>query len=148
MPISLKNRPLALMRIIKTSSGFTLIELMIALIILGVIIAISFSIYRTYLDKAKITLAQSALNNAQKDLEIYFMDNKEYPLTINFPSCTDGNGLTVFDPTCCSQLNSDLYSIDNYTSNGSTSYVLTARAQDTNNTLIQVTEKTLTVQGN
>jgi len=136
-------------RIIGKNSGFTLIELLVALIILAIIIAIAFSVYRFYIEKAKITLAQSALSSAQKTLSIYLVDNKKFPAVIDFTTCVDESGRTVFDPSACDQLKTDLVpdSFSYSPSADATSYALTARARDANNTLMTLTEKTIT-QGN
>ena len=73
---SISEKSASSSRIIRRSSGFTLIELLIAILILAIIVAIAFSIYRVYIDKAKITVAESVLIDARKNLEVYLVDNK------------------------------------------------------------------------
>lgn len=133
-------------RITRKSPGFTLIELTVAIIILSVLITIAFSIYSNYVNKAKIAIAESALDNARDNLEAYYTDNLKYPNSIDFTDCVDENGRMVFPPTFCNQLRNDLSSIESYTSDTKT-FVLTARAKDTKNTLITLTPNKITTQG-
>jgi prepilin-type N-terminal cleavage/methylation domain-containing protein len=144
---SIREKSASSSRIIRRSSGFTLIELLIAILILAIIVAIAFSIYRVYIDKAKVTIAQSVLTDAQKNLEVYLVDNKKYPTSIDFTSCIDENSRSVFDTTFCDQMKNDLSSIDGYSANAATSYSLTARAKDTKNTLMTLTPQNITIQG-
>ena len=144
---SIRKKSASSSRIIRRSSGFTLIELLVAILILAIIVAIAFSIYRVYIDKAKITVAESVLIDARKNLEVYLVDNKKYPTSIDFASCIDENSRSVFDTTFCDQLKNDLSSIDGYSANAATSYSLTARAKDTKNTLMTLTPQNITIQG-
>jgi prepilin-type N-terminal cleavage/methylation domain-containing protein len=136
-----------LIRTIRRPSGFTLIELTIAIIILAVLITIAFSIYSNYVNKAKIAIAESTLDNARDNLEAYYTDNTKYPESIDFTDCVDENGRVVFQPTFCTQLRNDISSIESYIAEPK-SYVLTARARDTKSTLITLTPNKITKQGN
>ena len=148
MQKSIGEKAVSSIRIIRKKSGFTLIELLVAILILAIIVAIAFAIYRNYIDKAKITIAESVLTNARKSLEIYVVDNKKYPGTVDFTSCTDENSRSVFDATFCEQMKNDLSSTPVYTPDGTASYIMTARAKDTRNTLIKLTPHNLTIEGN
>lgn len=122
------------MDIKRNESGFTLIELMVALIVLAILTTLAFSIYRHYVDKAKITVAEHAVIEARQNLDLYNMDNGKFPDSIDFSTCHDGNSRAVFSTTFCNQIKKDLFSIE-YTT-GSNDYVLKARAKDVKNTLI------------
>ncbi|MCX5850241.1 MAG: prepilin-type N-terminal cleavage/methylation domain-containing protein [Deltaproteobacteria bacterium] len=133
-------------RIIQECSGFTLIELMVATVILAIIVAIAFSFYGKYINKARITVAVSVLSDTRKNLYIYNMENGGYPASINFPGCTDDNGHTVFPPALCEQLKNELFSAPIYTPIDK-SYTLTARAKDSTHTLLTLTESNITIEG-
>ena len=122
------------MRIIRKEAGFTLIELMVALIVLGILATLAFSIYRNYVDKAKVTIAEHAVIEARQNLDLYNMDNGKFPDSIDFSTCHDENSRAVFSTTFCNQIKNDLLSIE-YTAENN-NYVLKARAKDVKNTLI------------
>lgn len=128
----------AAVRIFKNCFGFTLIELMFVLFILGVIIAIALPMYFRYLDKARVTVAFAALDSMQKELETFHLDYGKYPSDIDFSSCVDGEGKRVFSPDFCNQMKKDLFSIDSYAIS-SPSYTLTAKATDSDRTLLTLT---------
>ncbi|PZQ90993.1 MAG: prepilin-type cleavage/methylation domain-containing protein [Acinetobacter johnsonii] len=52
------------------SKGFTLIELMIVVVIIGVLAAISIPLYQIYVAKSQITAAISELNGAKPQYEL------------------------------------------------------------------------------
>ncbi|MBL0075075.1 MAG: prepilin-type N-terminal cleavage/methylation domain-containing protein [Rhodocyclaceae bacterium] len=63
----------------KTSSGgFTLVELMVAVGIMGVLLAIGLPQYNEYLIKGKLTEAMSLLSDLQLRQEQYYQDNRTY----------------------------------------------------------------------
>ena len=130
------------MRTVRECSGFTIIELVIALIFLAILIAISMSIYVNYIDKARVTVANSVLDNAGKTLLNYQMDTGTYPASIDFTSCVDDQGRTVFPSGLCGQMKEELYSID-YSLNGA-SYILNVRAKDSKHTLLTLTDGNIT----
>ncbi len=58
--------------------GFTLIELMIVVAIIGILSSIAFPAYQDYVARAKITEATSGLADLRVKLEQYFQDNRTY----------------------------------------------------------------------
>jgi len=116
-------------QILNDLSGVTMIELVVALIILTIIISISFSIYINYINKAKITLAVSLLENTRKDLNAYNLDKGKYPKSINFNNCTDENGSIIFSSGICERFRNDISSVENYSSDNE-NYILSVRAKD------------------
>ena len=142
----LKDKSISGIRTIQGFSGFTIIELIIVLAILAVLITIATSIYLNYINKAKLTVSISIIDNVSKSLESYHLDNNKYPQSIDFTSCVDEHGREVFPSSMCSQMKKDLYSIDSYTLSGR-SYVLTVRANDKIHTLLTLTRDKITIQG-
>lgn len=133
------------MSIIRKHSGFTLIELMVAMILLGILILIAISLYMNYLDKAKITVAEHTLAQARDNLNLYNMDNGAYPVSINFTDCVDENGRTVFTQAFCNQLREDLSSVESYSYDiESKKFIFKAKAKDKQKTLITVTPDKVT----
>jgi len=59
-------------------SGFTLIELMIALVVVAILTAIALPSYQDYVARGKISEATSNLADMRVKLEQYFQDNRTY----------------------------------------------------------------------
>mgnify|MGYP001458596057 FL=1 len=62
----------------KRDSGFTLIELMIVIAVIGIIAAIALPNYNEYVVRSKITEGLAGLSQMTTKLEQYFQDNRSY----------------------------------------------------------------------
>jgi len=65
----------------QSSRGFTLIEIMVVMVILGLLVAIVAPNIMGRSDQAKVTVAETQLTNISKALDIYRLDNSHYPST-------------------------------------------------------------------
>jgi type IV pilus assembly protein PilE len=61
-----------------SNRGFTLIEVMIVVAIIGILAAIAIPNYADYVTRSKITEAVSGLSNVSVRMEQYFQDNRSY----------------------------------------------------------------------
>ena len=63
-------------------SGFTIVELLVVIVVIGILAAISVVSYNGIAQKAKTTALQSDLTNAKKTLQMYQVENGSYPTGI------------------------------------------------------------------
>lgn len=59
-------------------SGFTLIEVMIAVVIIGILASIAYPAYTDYIRRGKIAEALSTLAGTRARMEQFFLDNRTY----------------------------------------------------------------------
>ena len=69
--------------------GFTLIEIALVLVLIGILAAMAISTYRMMTNKARMTQAKTVLDHLSKTEAIYFSDHERY---------TDNVSLLDFDP--------------------------------------------------
>ena len=73
----LPGRPLA--GLSRTRRGFTLIELMVVLVIIGVLAALIVPNVLDRTDDARATAARTDINNLMQALKLYKLDNQRFP---------------------------------------------------------------------
>lgn len=61
-----------------TARGFTLIEVMIVVAILGILAAVAYPSYQDYVDRGKAADATATLGDQRVRMEQYFQDNRNY----------------------------------------------------------------------
>jgi type IV pilus assembly protein PilE len=82
------------------SAGFTLIEIMIAIAVVGILAAIGLPSYRNYTLRGKIPEATANLASMRVKLEQFYQDNRTYaPATAG--CVTDSTTSKYFDFTTC-----------------------------------------------
>jgi type IV pilus assembly protein PilE len=67
--------------------GFTVIEIMIAMAVVGILAAIALPNYTQYMQRSKITEATSQLSATRVRLEQWFQDNRTYCAAAGCPTC-------------------------------------------------------------
>lgn len=78
---------------IKSKSGFTIVELLIVIVVIGILAAITIVAYNGLQARARNSVRVGDIKNIQKALELYKIDNGDYPPTSASPSangCTGG----------------------------------------------------------
>lgn len=66
-------------RLNRTQSGFTLIELMVVLLIIGVLASLIVPNVLNRADDARVTAAKTDVTNLMQALKLYKLDNQRYP---------------------------------------------------------------------
>ncbi|NOZ08018.1 MAG: type II secretion system protein [FCB group bacterium] len=63
----------------KKQAGFSLVELMIVLVIIGILAAVGVPIYTSNMNKARQSEADATLGTIRTDLRVYYAEHEEYP---------------------------------------------------------------------
>ena len=65
----------------KQNKGFTLVELLIVIVIIGILVAISIVAYNGITEKARFATMRSDLSSLNKAIQLYYADNGHYPIS-------------------------------------------------------------------
>ncbi|HWU34968.1 MAG TPA: type IV pilin protein [Methylovorus sp.] len=96
-------------------AGFTLIELMITVAIVGILAAVAYPSYTDYVKRAQIPQATGELSQMRNRMERYYQDNRTYA---NGGACgATASTVSHFNVGCA-------------TSNGGQGYIITATGSD------------------
>ena len=111
----------------QNQKAFTIVELLIVIVVIGILAAITIVAYNGIQSRARASQASAALSQAKKKLELYKVDNSSYPATGNLAAADIKDGDVSYQ----------------YTSDGTT-YCLTGTAATTS---YKVTDTTAPIAG-
>jgi len=80
---------------IKQNKGFTIVELLIVIVVIGILAAITIVAYNGIQNRAKIASIQSDLTSASKKLKLYQVDNNGYPASIDCSASPVANSICL-----------------------------------------------------
>ena len=104
----------------KREKGFSLIELMIVVVIIGILSAIAIPNYNDYMQRSKLVEASSILGDLRTRMEQYYQDNRAYGVTT-----TTVCGITVPTAVNTAPWNNKFFTASCVTSNAGQNYLLT-----------------------
>ena len=130
----------------RDASGFTLVEILVAITIIAILTAACYPVYTNYIDKAKITRGIYSLEETRKTLEDYRITTGSYPTDINFSTGLDPQGKQVLSPMLLEEFKTSLSTVESYVLTAE-DYTLTARATDSKHTQLVLTPGQIVTQG-
>lgn len=87
------NTPRTFLR--RTNQGFTLIEVMITVAIIGILAAVAYPSYTDYVRKSQIQEAFSNLSTYRAKLEQYYQDNRAFAASSTATTCGGAAATTL-----------------------------------------------------
>jgi prepilin-type N-terminal cleavage/methylation domain-containing protein len=106
----------------KTQSGFTIVELLIVIVVIGILAAITIVAYMGIQNRARAATVSSDLANAAEALELHGVDTNTYPATLE--EANSGQGVKASNGTTYQYSSSGAtYCVT--ATNGTVSYMIT-----------------------
>ncbi|EWH00615.1 hypothetical protein Q427_18525 [Halomonas sp. BC04] len=95
---AIPGRSRATPAIIRHTAGFTLIELMIAVAVIGILAAIAIPSYQGYVERARVSDGQAKLMELAGQLERCFTNNYTYEGCVSLPADSDDGYYEITGP--------------------------------------------------
>lgn len=105
--IFLSKAQTSLSKVSLNQKGFTLIELMIVIAIIGILASIAFPSYTNYVKKGKAAEATSTLADLKVKMEQFYQDNRTYV----GGACAPTSGAKYFTYTCSVAATASAYTL-------------------------------------
>ena len=122
------------------SGGFTLIEVMMAVAIVGILAAVAFPSYRDFITRGQLTDATNGLATLRAQMERHFQDNRSYATVGTFvtPCASTDAALRTFGPfvvTCATTPTTTTFSLQAVGSGRVAGFTFTINETDVRATL-------------
>lgn len=93
----------------KRERGFTLIEVMVVVAIIGILSAIAYPSYQDYVLRSRISEAVGAMESMRTDMERFYQDNRTYA-GASAP-CAVGRSIEAFDLSCTGTRDNKVFTV-------------------------------------
>ena len=87
----------------RREEGFTLVELLIVVLILGILMAIAVPAYRSFSDRAQVAVAQANVRAVIPAVERFYSDNQTY-VGLDNAASAPVPGLANYDPSSAAKV--------------------------------------------
>jgi len=111
------------------SRGFTIVELLVVIVVIGILAAITIVSYTGIQTKAATASLQSDLANVSQQLKLYYVDHGAYPTSLDGNNCPLGSAPSPDTRYCLKSSSNNTYS--NYSSNGTIFSLTETNSNDT-----------------
>ena len=123
------------LRTATAAHGFTLVELMIAVAIIGILSAVAIPQYRDYVARSRLADASSGLTTMRAQMERYYQDNRTYADSGTFVSpCNNATASARtfgnFVVSCAGTLDATQFTLQAVGSGASNGFTYTINHQD------------------
>jgi len=114
-------------RYLGNQKGFTLVELMIVIVIVGILAAVAVPIYQSNIRKAKTSECDAAMGTIRTGLRVYYAANSAYPTAAAGTVITAVTGLDI----TANDLNGKYFVATDYTlESADSTYTITCTKDD------------------
>ncbi len=93
----ISNWKLEIINSLRRRAGFTLVELLIAIVIIGIIASIGYSSYNSAQMRARDAKRKQDLRSISVALELYYQKNKHYPCSSDWQLSSSADSLWIKD---------------------------------------------------
>ena len=123
-------------------SAFTIVELLVVIVVIGILAAITIVSYTGISSKATVSALQSDLSNAKKQIALYYIDHGAYPVDLDTNKCPRDSTPTTDTKYCLKSSSGNrfdyllaspnsLYTLTNTNTASSTVYSITNNSSPT-----------------
>ena len=71
-------------KLMNDKRGFTLVELMITIVIVGVLATVAIPLYKANVKRAKASEADATMGSIRTSLRVYYAENTAYPIRASY----------------------------------------------------------------
>ncbi len=86
-------------KLMNDKRGFTLVELMITIVIVGVLATVAIPLYQANVKRAKASEADATMGSIRTALRVYYAENTAYPIEASYVAVHTMSGTIDMDST-------------------------------------------------
>jgi type IV pilus assembly protein PilE len=122
----------------RRANGFTLIEVMVTVAIIGILTTVAYPSYRDYLTRGQLVEATNGLSQMRAQMERHYLDNRTYATSGTFTTPCDADAATrrfgTFTISCTGTLDATQFKLQAVGSGPTNGFTYTITQQDVRST--------------